>query len=256
VAEVFEIKPEEIYDMYNKRVFISSRINEMRDFREAALKAIEQAGMQTVFVDSTDPNKRFPLKRGIPLKEQLLEAVKSSDVFVGIYGDTLAPNWIPDGESIHIMELEYETALSARLPCFCYVKETEHGLDMDMIRFRRQLMQLGVEFLSTPKALYEDLLAQLTKLKPSLFISYSSEDQNFVDELYAKLRASGQYVWLNTESIPKGDKWHNKMVEGLNETDILILVLSPDSVKSRWVVQEWRTFLDMQKQVMPILYKE
>ena len=242
--------------MFKKRVFISSRINEMRNFREEAIRAIEQAGMQTVFVDSTDPENRWPLKRGVPLKQQLLEAVKSSDVFVGLYGNTLNTNWIPDGESKHIMELEYETAFNARIPCFCYVKETEYGLDEDMTKFRRQVMQIGVEFLSTPKALYEDLLVQLVSLKPSIFISYSSKDQDFVNELYDKLRLSGQHIWLNTESIPKAERWYEKMVEGLRETEILILILSPDSVQSKWVQQEWKTFLEMQKVVIPVLYRE
>lgn len=41
--------------MPKKRVFISSRINEVREFREAAVKAIEEAGMEPVYFDSTDP---------------------------------------------------------------------------------------------------------------------------------------------------------------------------------------------------------
>ena len=103
---VMPVTREEVPNHEQKRVFISSRINEMRDFREAAIRAIDQAGMETVFVDSTDRDKRFPLKRGVPLKRQLIEAVKASDVFVGIYGDTLQANWIPPGENRHIM-VEY-----------------------------------------------------------------------------------------------------------------------------------------------------
>ena len=51
--------------MPKKRVFISSRINEVREFREAAVKAIEEAGMEPIYFDSTDPEKRWPLKPGV-----------------------------------------------------------------------------------------------------------------------------------------------------------------------------------------------
>jgi len=45
-------------------------------------------------------------------------------------------------------------------------------------------MQYAVEFLSTPEELYKDLLLKLKQLKPRIFISYSSKDQQFVDQLY------------------------------------------------------------------------
>ena len=43
--------------MSKKRVFISSRIQEMSDFREAAVRGIVQAGMEPRYFDSTDPQK-------------------------------------------------------------------------------------------------------------------------------------------------------------------------------------------------------
>ena len=43
--------------MPKKRVFISSRINEMRDFREAAIRAIEDAGMEAVFFEFCGPRR-------------------------------------------------------------------------------------------------------------------------------------------------------------------------------------------------------
>jgi hypothetical protein len=46
------------------------------------------------------------------------------------------------------------------------------------------------------------------------------------------------------------------MTKGLRETDILILVVSPDAMVSKWVTEEWQTFLQAQKKVLPILYRE
>ena len=242
--------------MPKKRVFISSRINEMRDFREAAIRAIEDAGMEAVFFDSADPQKRWPLRPGVPIIDQLLDGVKTSDAFLGLYGKTLDTNWTPDGYDKHSMELEFETAVAARLPCFFYTPPNGVNFDSDMTRFRRVVMQRTVDFLSTPEALYEDLCAKLSTLKPRLFISYSSKDQQFVDKLMARLKNSGERAWLNTESIPKGNHWHDEMVKALAETDVLLLVVSANSIASKWVKEEWKFFQEAGKRVLPILLEE
>jgi len=242
--------------MAKKRVFISGRINEMREFREAAVRAILDAGMEPLYFDSTDPQKRWPLKPGVSVILQLLEAVKTADVFLGLYGNTLDTNWKPEGYAKHSMELEYETAQTAHILCLCYVAPPGAPLDQDMTRFRKQIMEYAVEFLRTPEGLYSDLLEKLRQLKPRIFISYSSKDQQFVDQLYLRLKQSGQPVWLNTESIPKGEHWYDEMSKGLRETDLLILVVSEDAIASGWVSKEWKTFLKMQKKVVPLLLRE
>jgi TIR domain-containing protein/uncharacterized protein DUF4062 len=241
--------------MSKKRVFISSRIQEMREFREAAVKAIVEAGMEPLYFDSTDPEKRWPLKPGVSIIRQLLDGVKTSDVFLGLYGQTLNDSWTPDGYKKHSMELEYETAQAARLPCFCYVAPAGAPLDADMAKLRKKLMKNAVEFTSSPDALYEDLLHKLQRLTPRVFISYSSKDQKLVDQLYSQLKQSGHSVWFNTESIPKGEHWYDEMVKGLHDTDLLILVVSKDAMASEWVAEEWKTFLKMKKKIIPILHK-
>lgn len=212
--------------------------------------------MEPVYFDSTDPGKRWPLRPGVSVILQLLEGVKTADAFLGLYGETLNTNWTPEGYTKHSMELEYEAAQGASLPCFCYVAPPGGRFDEDMARLRKELMQKAVEFLSTPEELYQDLLAKLAGLKPRIFVSYSSKDQQFVDELSARLKESGERVWLNTESIPKAAQWHDELVSGLGETDLLILVLSKDSIASKWVREEWKTFQKMGKTILPVLHRE
>jgi len=242
--------------MAKKRVFISSRIEEMKSFREAAVRAIEEAGMEPLYFDSTDPRKRWPLKPGVSLILQLLEGVKTSDVFLGLYGRSLNSNWKPEGYTKHSMELEYETAQAALIPCFCYLAPEGASVDEDMARLRRELMRNAVEFLSTPEALQEDLLAKLKTLAPRIFVSYSSKDQEFVNRLFLRLKQSGHPAWLNTESIPKGEHWHDEMVKGLRETDLLILVVSEHAMASKWVTEEWKAFLRTEKKIIPVLLRE
>jgi hypothetical protein len=125
-----------------------------------------------------------------------------------------------------------------------------------MAMFRQRLLENYVDYVDSPEQLSVDLTQKLDLLTPKVFISYSSKDQAFVDSLFAKLRSSGHYAWLNTESIPKGERWLAEMRSALQMTKLLILVVSPDSMASKWVKEEWKTFLDSDRPVLPILHRE
>jgi len=148
--------------MVKKRVFISSRIKEMRGFREAAIRAIESAGMKAIHFSTIDPQNFSPMKPDIEHITELLDGVKSCDIFLGLYGQTLDSNWTPEGYSKHSMELEQETAETIGLRCFYYVEPLNVQCDHDMTRFRQQIIQKGADFLTTPDELYRSLLGQLS----------------------------------------------------------------------------------------------
>ena len=148
--------------MSKKRVFISSRIKEMWDFREAAVRAIESAGMEPIHFSTID-SQNF-LKPDHAHLTELLDGVKGCDIFLGLYGQILDSNWTPKGYSKHSMELEQETAESIGLRCFYYVEPLNVQCDHDMTKFRQQMIQKGAEFLTTPDELYQSLFAQLNKL--------------------------------------------------------------------------------------------
>jgi len=148
--------------MPKKRVFISSRIKEMRDFREAAVRAIESAGMEEIHFSTIDP-QNF-LKSDLEHITELLDGVRSCDIFLGLYGQTFDSNWTPKGYTKHSMELEQETAESIGLRCFYYVEPLNVQCDHDMTKFRQQIIQKGADFLTTPDELYRSLFAQLSQL--------------------------------------------------------------------------------------------
>jgi len=148
--------------MPTNRVFISSRIKEMQDFREAAVRAIESARMEPVHFTIIDP-QNF-LKSDLEHITELLDGVKSCNIFLGLYGQTLDSNWTPEGYTKHSMELEQETAELIGLRCFYYVEPLNVQCDLDMTKFRQQIIQKGAEFLTTPDELYRSLFAQLSQL--------------------------------------------------------------------------------------------
>lgn len=72
-----------------------------------------------------------------------------------------------------------------------------------------------------------------------IFISYSHSDREFVERLAKSLHESGEDVWWDRWEILAGDSLIDKIFEeGLVTAAAFVVVISPDSVKSKWVRQE------------------
>ncbi len=88
-----------------------------------------------------------------------------------------------------------------------------------------------------------------------IFISYSRTDEAFARRLAASLSQLGADVWIDIEDIPAGMKWSRAIQDGLDLGELLILIISPDSMASQNVEDEWQYYLDQRKPVIPILWK-
>jgi hypothetical protein len=88
-----------------------------------------------------------------------------------------------------------------------------------------------------------------------LFISYSRKDAEFARRLALSLSDAGADIWLDVEDIPAGVKWSTAVQQGLLQADIMLVIISPDSMKSKNVEDEWQYFLDMNKPIIPVLWK-
>ena len=67
-----------------------------------------------------------------------------------------------------------------------------------------------------------------------LFLSYSSSDRELARGLISRLVAEGFEVWQDEEVAP-GDNWALAIGKALEESDAMIVLLSPDAAKSEWV---------------------
>src|SRR5215471_13608768 len=70
------------------------------------------------------------------------------------------------------------------------------------------------------------------------FISYSSQDQAFVEHLYADLQNKGVRCWYAQEDMKIGDKIRTRIEESMKRYDKLLLVLSAPALASDWVQTE------------------
>jgi hypothetical protein len=94
-----------------------------------------------------------------------------------------------------------------------------------------------------------------------LFLSHSSKDKEFVRKLGGDLKELGFDVWFDEWDIKVGDCIVQKMEEGITDSNYLIIVLTPESVRSGWVEREWRAIFweevnQKRVKVLPILLKK
>ena len=71
------------------------------------------------------------------------------------------------------------------------------------------------------------------------FLSYSHKDSVFVDRLYNRLTRDRIAVWRDIKEMSIGDVIDKAVSEGIQRNWLFIIVLTPKSVKSRWVQREF-----------------
>jgi len=86
-----------------------------------------------------------------------------------------------------------------------------------------------------------------------LFISYSSKDQKVADEIYEKLKEADLKPFLAPKDIDSGYIGSVTIREALISSAEMAILMSPNSIKSEWVLTEWGAAWGFEKHVTPIL---
>jgi uncharacterized protein YjbI with pentapeptide repeats len=88
----------------------------------------------------------------------------------------------------------------------------------------------------------------------SVFISYSTKDQEFADRLHADLQARGVRCWFAPQDIQGGRKIHEQIDEAIKVYDKLLLILSDASMNSNWVKTEIANARETEQQKRQMLF--
>ena len=88
-----------------------------------------------------------------------------------------------------------------------------------------------------------------------IFISYSSKDADFVSRLASSLEHAGISAWVDRKAIRGGDRWMDVLANAMVGSSAVVLVISPDSVKSPWVMKEISFAARRGMQVIPVIYR-
>src|SRR5215471_18609935 len=92
--------------------------------------------------------------------------------------------------------------------------------------------------------------------KLKVFISYSRRDSAaFADELVAGLELAGFAPFLDRHDIAAGEDWEARLGGLIAQSDTVVFVVSPVSVKSERCVWEVERTLGLSKRLLPVIHK-
>jgi formylglycine-generating enzyme required for sulfatase activity len=85
-----------------------------------------------------------------------------------------------------------------------------------------------------------------------IFVSYSKKDKTFAHKLADDLEAAGYDIWIDRE-IEGGVEWRKTIEEKLRAAREVIVIISPNSIVSKWVNHEATIAHGMNKKIFPLL---
>ena len=91
-----------------------------------------------------------------------------------------------------------------------------------------------------------------------IFLSYSSEDRVIAERLALQLKKGGLDIWDPAEALFPGDNWALHIGNALQESDAMVVLVSPHSMKSQWVRQEFEFAMGSDRykgRLIPVLVK-
>ncbi|MBS1791217.1 MAG: toll/interleukin-1 receptor domain-containing protein [Acidobacteria bacterium] len=71
-----------------------------------------------------------------------------------------------------------------------------------------------------------------------VFISHSGKDLKLARKLAAVIQQAGFGVWDAYSNLYPGDNWAKLTAQALDESEAMVVLLTPESLESRWVQSE------------------
>jgi hypothetical protein len=100
-------------------------------------------------------------------------------------------------------------------------------------------------------------------MSQKIFVSYSRREIGFVDDLVRNLEEKKYQVWLDYRSLVPGSPWEGQIFKGIDEADVILLVVSKESLASKNVDVEWQAVLkknetaseDKKKRIILVIFE-
>lgn len=82
-------------------------------------------------------------------------------------------------------------------------------------------------------------------MKYDVFLSYKSDDHEWVVKLKFSLQNRGVSVWLDKDEIRPGDLFAQALEDGLMTSKTMAIIVTEKSMKSKWVQEEYYRALSL-----------
>ena len=98
-------------------------------------------------------------------------------------------------------------------------------------------------------------------LVTNVFVCHSSRDKKFARKLVSDLKSLGMDVWFDEWAMLPGDSLHERIALGIKNSAWFLIILSKNSVKSKWCRRELDDALmeELERDqvyVIPVLYSD
>ena len=93
-----------------------------------------------------------------------------------------------------------------------------------------------------------------TSTADHIFVSYARVDwDGYVERWINELESVGLSVWVDQKLIRGGDDWLDQINHALQICDRMIVCISPEALRSRFVKMEYRYFFIREKPLYPLI---
>jgi hypothetical protein len=89
-----------------------------------------------------------------------------------------------------------------------------------------------------------------------IFISYSRKNSMIVEKIVDALTEGDLKPWLDWKSIPKGEEVQREIYQAIEEADIFLFFVSPDSTQSKWCIDEIEHAARNNKRILPVFIRD
>ena len=86
-----------------------------------------------------------------------------------------------------------------------------------------------------------------------IFVSYSHEDASLVTPVVRLLRATRDFVFLDSDTIRPGKKWREELERALGDASLVVLFWCMHSSESSEVEAEYQAAVAAEKDILPVL---
>src|SRR5689334_9673079 len=91
---------------------------------------------------------------------------------------------------------------------------------------------------------------------PDVFISYSRKDGEFVQRLNNAFVGANRVVWIDWQSIPRGEDWWLEIAHGIEDADTFICTISEHWLTSEICHREFLHARQNNKRVLPVIRQQ
>ena len=84
-----------------------------------------------------------------------------------------------------------------------------------------------------------------------VMISYSTKQKDEAEAIYLRLISEGISTWMAPQSIPDGSEYYIEIPKAINNSKIILLLLTNDSINSQYVPKEISASIGAKKYIMP-----